>query len=1255
MSYKIVPTQKAKPEDTNPPVILHHEDQADSHENFYKKIVAVQPDINPLADAHGRGNENLSNDESNTSGEDANLDQSKASLEISREGSIERPQVNQDASDSGIEHDLVSSNPDLDNNENAGQEGGIDRSQELETEAFQNLDRNNIVHDLVSFDEDFILPVLTERISNLDLLTDINFENAVAGQSTETNYLNSDSSAVPGDIHCETNSTIPKHEIENDQDILQDLPPDFDDTAANLNELNLDSSRDFSNKNNKLDHNMENLSNAIMEENKCGKQGLNTSKPREYTSEEPALCDSNAITSSKVKFGDFDPTVTEEDLEKLLKELESEKETSSELLNGIVDDQFKVPNENVQADTSEKQTNLQEDLSDVSTSAKAFSNVDETRPDENKPEPLLNKELDQHGYVDIQEVAREPDLEENQDQEPTHSDNSAVEAEPDVIGVSLTNVKPDVVGPKELEPDLVKNVETSVTGEQSDSSRPTDLGLVENLDVTLGSPGRTPHPQLPREVVEGELATCENIRDIESRLEPYTSLTEEERSMGIIKPFWIPDEDALNCMHCDIKFTLLKRRHHCRACGKVFCSTCCSLKTKIEYLENREERVCQPCFSTLSKVEAYKKYAMPFPSPCGERPNPNNPSEYCSTVPPLQQAAEAGPSGPPVVMVPVGVLKREGSSSKSGCEQKQVMFSDGIRPGGDLANLDEPHTTTVRPSKRSSKSKKTSGAVFKSNRGDLPPCLLPRDGVSLPPILQPSEADSGSGMKLEQVSDVASLLKRLRDEEQPPLSFLLNKNLTVSVKIVHLDCCVNKTCWSFSTKGLKTVCQDELLILIEEIADEKTFPRDIFAHISSVYEDAVKGRILRESDFVSFDRPFLSSTEIGGILYIQPTFQCVKKLSLPSCPFLFGLLVLRPEVPWAKVFPLRLVLRLGAEHRYYPCPLYSSRNRGPVYSEIRNTIVNILADLRNFSYTLPIITGLTIQVEDKQTIILIPKNHHALVVKAVNQSNENVLALGASFNSEADSHLVCIQESDGSYQTQAINIQNRPRSATGANFVVFNGALKTTSGLTGKSSIVEDGVMVQILPETMVILKNSLREMQNFQISCGSAHNNPSEDVVSLRWTDDLSHVNAGVISPIDNMSLAGKQSTKVRSGMELQCNKKAIRWNDLYIIQRDKEDSVSSPPPQLSKSCEAIANSTCSALSKHLDSLSEAGLSLMAVRLTLDSAEPEYAAGSCGEALPSAYTSDLDTNLIPVMLTESQKFEGTFVVELWFYIVNKD
>ena len=47
------------------------------------------------------------------------------------------------------------------------------------------------------------------------------------------------------------------------------------------------------------------------------------------------------------------------------------------------------------------------------------------------------------------------------------------------------------------------------------------------------------------------------------------NFTDEMRYLGWFGPKWIPDIEAKLCMKCDAKFTVVKRRHHCRACGKV--------------------------------------------------------------------------------------------------------------------------------------------------------------------------------------------------------------------------------------------------------------------------------------------------------------------------------------------------------------------------------------------------------------------------------------------------------------------------------------------------------------------------------------------------------------------------------------------------------------------------------------------------------------------------------------------------------------
>ena len=106
---------------------------------------------------------------------------------------------------------------------------------------------------------------------------------------------------------------------------------------------------------------------------------------------------------------------------------------------------------------------------------------------------------------------------------------------------------------------------------------------------------------------------------------------------------------------------------------------------------------------------------------------------------------------------------------------------------------------------------------------------------------------------------------------------------------------------------------------------------------------------------IGLNQDFPGSNVHGGWMFIRHTFQTVSDLILPAPPLLFGLLLNKWEVPWARVFPLRLMLRLGAESRYYPAPLVSTRDRKSVYGEIGHTIMNVLADFRNYAYSLPTI------------------------------------------------------------------------------------------------------------------------------------------------------------------------------------------------------------------------------------------------------------------------------------------------------------
>eukprot|EP01113_Clastostelium_recurvatum_P001231 TRINITY_DN10507_c2_g1_i1.p2 TRINITY_DN10507_c2_g1~~TRINITY_DN10507_c2_g1_i1.p2 ORF type:complete len:143 (-),score=33.27 TRINITY_DN10507_c2_g1_i1:75-503(-) len=46
-------------------------------------------------------------------------------------------------------------------------------------------------------------------------------------------------------------------------------------------------------------------------------------------------------------------------------------------------------------------------------------------------------------------------------------------------------------------------------------------------------------------------------------------------------PIWINDADVPRCPSCCRKFGPLRRRHHCRHCGRIFCEECSIWRTGI--------------------------------------------------------------------------------------------------------------------------------------------------------------------------------------------------------------------------------------------------------------------------------------------------------------------------------------------------------------------------------------------------------------------------------------------------------------------------------------------------------------------------------------------------------------------------------------------------------------------------------------------------------------------------------------------------
>ncbi|XP_021237106.1 zinc finger FYVE domain-containing protein 16 isoform X2 [Numida meleagris] len=777
------------------------------------------------------------------------------------------------------------------------------------------------------------------------------------------------------------------------------------------------------------------------------------------------------------------------------------------------------------------------------------------------------------------------------------------------------------------------------------------------------------------------------------------------------QPLWVPDSEAPNCMNCQVKFTFTKRRHHCRACGKVFCGGCCKRKCKLQYME-KEARVCTRCYDDINKAQAFERMM----SPTGPVPNSSVSSEN-SSPPPLLEACIPGSASCPSFSASsrISALKQPDNEELCPKEQKRVWFADGILPTGEVAyttklssgakrssqdtvcsdvpelhmaaNAEEddiPSGVNSKPKEMdvitrteglcpvpsgdaqqtissqsemvdsdksltpdtkecsSATESETSVNLVDWTRIDMPVSpasyralcgiencvrkdisLLP-DGDKLPPLLL-ATGEKGKDPLVEEHLSHQQVALLLEKGGANPLTFILNANLLVNVKLISYS---SEKCWYFSTNGLHGLGQAEIVILLQCLPDEKTFPNEIFKLFIDIYKNAVKGKLTRNMENVMVSENFLGNEDHGGFLFVSPTYQKLDDLILPDNPFLCGILIHKLEIPWAKVFPIRLMLRLGAEYGVYPTPVVSFRHRKPLFGEIGHTIMNLLVDLRNYQYTLHTIDNLFVHVEMGRSCIKIPLRRYNQVMKVINSSNDHVISIGASFNTEADSHFVCVQNKQGLYHTQANSTNEHPRKVTGASFVVFNGALKTSSGFLAKSSIVEDGLMVQITPETMESLRQALRDKKDFKITCGKVDGEGLKEYVDVCWVEDEEKTNKGILSPVDGKSMEGTQSEKIPHTRDFERKGKVLKCTEVYYFLKDHE-LPSAVHLQFAKD---IAAACSTALCPHLKTLKKNGMNKIGLRVSVDSDMVEYLAGSGGHLFPQKYLNELDKALIPVI-----------------------
>ena len=87
--------------------------------------------------------------------------------------------------------------------------------------------------------------------------------------------------------------------------------------------------------------------------------------------------------------------------------------------------------------------------------------------------------------------------------------------------------------------------------------------------------------------VRGSLSSLMQLRPFVSEMRAKLPVSELP---GVA---WLPDSASNSCMACDAVFSLMRRRHHCRSCGRLFCDRCSP------YRSGLEARQCDQCRAEL--------------------------------------------------------------------------------------------------------------------------------------------------------------------------------------------------------------------------------------------------------------------------------------------------------------------------------------------------------------------------------------------------------------------------------------------------------------------------------------------------------------------------------------------------------------------------------------------------------------------------------------------------------------------------------
>lgn len=146
--------------------------------------------------------------------------------------------------------------------------------------------------------------------------------------------------------------------------------------------------------------------------------------------------------------------------------------------------------------------------------------------------------------------------------------------------------------------------------------------LTEQLAAQQAASDATLAAQVAKAALEREALTAE-IMAYAMKLEDALY----ERDARVKKSVHVPNDTARYCQapQCFTEFKLTTRKHHCRACGGIFCADCTTKKgfkfdtAGMRDAEQKSQRVCTECQAALMASGGVRNRSIPAARPDGTR------------------------------------------------------------------------------------------------------------------------------------------------------------------------------------------------------------------------------------------------------------------------------------------------------------------------------------------------------------------------------------------------------------------------------------------------------------------------------------------------------------------------------------------------------------------------------------------------------------------------------------------------------------